>query len=265
MRGFFHYFLVCLTKSLLFMDNLNKAAQLIINSKFLTAFTGAGISKESGIPVFRGDEGVYSKYDPSLLEIRNYENRSEESWPAVKAIFYDFFSTAKPNPAHIVLAGWEKRGLLKHIVTQNIDSLHQHGGSQNVIEYHGSKDNFVCLDCEKVIPLKNLNLTILAPKCEFCSGLLKPDFVFFGEAIPEQAARLSHEVAKKSDVHIIIGTTGEVQPASYIPIYAKKAGAVIIEINPEPSRFTDSITDIYIPMKAAEALVKINDIIENNS
>lgn len=247
------------------MDNLNKAAQLIRTSKFLTAFTGAGISKESGIPVFRGDDGVYSKYDHSLLEIRNYENRSEESWPAVKAIFYDFFSNAKPNPAHIILALWQNKGLLKHIVTQNIDNLHQEGGSKNVIEYHGSKEKFVCLTCGAMYPLRSLNLTELAPKCESCGGLLKPDFVFFGEAIPEQAARLSYEIAKKSDVHLVIGTTGEVQPASYIPVYAKKAGAIIIEINPDPSRFTNSITDIYIPMKASDALVKINDLMQKNS
>lgn len=241
------------------MDKIVKAASAIRNSKFLTVFTGAGISKESGIPVFRGDDGVYSKYDHSLLEIKNYKLRSVESWPAVKAIFYDFFAQAKPNPAHKVLAEWERAGLLKYIVTQNIDNLHQDGGSLNVIEYHGSKDSFVCLSCGTDYKLQELNLTDIPPKCSVCGGLLKPGFVFFGEPIPETAARLAYDVAKKSDVHIIIGTTGEVQPASYIPVYAKKAGALIIEINPEPSRFTDSITDIYIPMKAAEALVKINE------
>jgi NAD-dependent deacetylase len=240
------------------MDNISRAAQLIKTAKFLTAFTGAGISKESGIPVFRGDDGVYSQYDHSLLEIRNYKTRNEESWKAVKAIFYDFFDTAKPNAAHIILAEWEKLGLLKYVITQNIDNLHQDGGSENVIEYHGTKDNFVCLNCGKNFRLKELNLTEQPPYCSVCKGLLKPDFVFFGEPIPEKAARFSYDVAKKSDVHLVIGTTGEVQPASYIPYYAKKSGAIIIEINPEKSKFTNTITDIYINMKAGEALIELN-------
>lgn len=245
------------------MNSLNDAAKHIKSAHFLTAFTGAGISKESGIPVFRGGDGVYSQYDHSLLEIKNYNRRTEESWKAVKAIFYDFFSTAKPNAAHLVLAEWEKTGLLKYIITQNIDNLHQDGGSKNVIEYHGTKDNFVCLNCGKTYRLKDLTLTESPPFCSDCNGLLKPDFVFFGEAIPEKAARLSYDVANKSDVHLIIGTTGEVQPASYIPHYAKKSGATIIEINPEESRFTNSITDIYIKMKAAEALTELNKIVGN--
>ncbi|HOZ30974.1 MAG TPA: NAD-dependent deacylase [Bacteroidales bacterium] len=241
------------------MENLSRAAQLIKSSKFLTAFTGAGISKESGIPVFRGGDGVYSKYDHSLLEIRNYKMRTEESWKAVKAIFYDFFGSAKPNAAHKVLADWEKSGLLKYVITQNIDNLHQDGGSKNVIEYHGTKDGFVCLKCGKTYRLKELNLTDKPPYCSECDGLLKPDFVFFGEAIPQKAARLSYDVAKKSDVHLVIGTTGEVQPASYIPYYAKRAGAMIIEINPEKSKFTDTITDIYLKGKAGEILVDLNN------
>ncbi len=242
------------------MSNLEKAAELIKNARYLTAFTGAGISKESGIPIFRGDDGVYSKYDHSLLEIQNYKRRTEESWKAVKAIFYDYFDAARPNPAHTILAKWEKEGLLKHIITQNIDNLHQEGGSKNVIEYHGTKDNFVCLECGNTYRLAEMNLTTEPPLCKKCNGLLKPDFVFFGEAIPEKAAKLSREIANQSDVHLIIGTTGEVQPASYIPHYAKKAGAIIIEINPDESRFTKTITDIFISMKAGEALVEIDRI-----
>lgn len=246
------------------MDNLEKAAAKIRNAGFLTAFTGAGISKESGIPVFRGGDGVYSQYDHSLLEIRNYKSRTEESWKAVKAIFYDFFDIAKPNQAHIILAKWEKAGLLKHIITQNIDNLHQSGGSVNVVEYHGTKDNFVCLECGECYRLDKIHLTSDPPYCEKCGGLLKPDFVFFGEPIPEKASGLSHVLARKSDVHLIIGTTGEVQPASYIPYYAKKAGAVIIEINPEKSRFTDSVTDIYIGMKAVDAMRELDRIINEH-
>jgi NAD-dependent deacetylase len=243
------------------MDSLNKAALKIKHAQYLSVFTGAGISKESGIPIFRGEDGVYNKYDPSLLEITTYKNNTAESWEAVKSVFYDTFKTASPNMAHNILYHWEKRGLLKYVITQNIDNLHREAGNKNVIEYHGNKEYFICLNCNEIYSTKDLQLTKEIPLCKKCGGLLKPDFVFFGEPIPSEAARLSQEVAQKSDVHIIIGTTGEVQPASYIPVYAKKAGATIIEINPEKSRFTDSITDIFIKKGASEALNQLNELI----
>jgi NAD-dependent deacetylase len=109
--------------------------------------------------------------------------------------------------------------------------------------------------------LKEVKIDENYPVCKSCGGVLKPNFIFFGEAIPELAAHASHEEAKKSDVHIIIGTTGDVQPASYIPHYAKKAGAVIIEINPEESKFTNNITDIYIKMGASKALMEIDGLL----
>lgn len=242
-------------------EKLSQAAKEIKKSKFITVFTGAGISKESGIPVFRGDEGIYSKYDPSVLDLNFYLRKPEESWLAIKEIFYDFFQNAKPNIAHILLAEWETKGILKSVITQNIDNLHSDAGSKNIVEYHGTKDNFVCTNCQTSFPLKDIKLDNKPPKCKKCNSLLKPDFVFFGEGIPEKAANLSFSYAKKSDLHIVIGTTGEVYPASYIPIYAKQAGAKIIEINPKPSTYTDSITDIYIPLKATEALHKLNKLI----
>jgi len=245
------------------MDNLTKAALKIKHSLYLSAFTGAGISKESGIPIFRGEDGVYSKYDHNLLEITTYKTRTDESWHAVKNIFYDTFKTAKPNKAHEILALWEQQEILKYVITQNIDNLHREAGNKNIIEYHGNKEFFICLNCNSKFSTKEIELTNNPPKCKKCKGLLKPDFVFFGEPIPRDAANLSYEVAKKSDVHLIIGTTGEVQPASHIPYYAKKAGAVIIEINPSKSKFTDSITDIHIEMNASKALSKLNEIISN--
>ncbi|MCK9254991.1 MAG: NAD-dependent deacylase [Bacteroidales bacterium] len=242
---------------------LKQAAEIINKSKFLTVFTGAGISKESGIPVFRGSQGLYSKYDPSVLEISNYFNNTDESWKAIKEIFYDFIGKAKPNLAHNILAEWENKGILKAVITQNIDNLHTEAGNKTVIEYHGTTNNFICTNCTSNYSLKEITITDKPPKCKKCNSLLKPDFVFFGEGIPQQAANQSHSFSTKSDVHIIIGTTGEVYPASYIPIYAKNSGAKIIEINPNPSEYTNKITDIYLPLKASEALGKLNSIISN--
>ncbi len=237
-------------------------ASIIQNSKFLTVFTGAGISRESGIPVFRGNDGIYSKYDQSLLTISSYLNNTEKSWKAVKEIFYDFFIESKPNTAHYVLASWEEKGILKYIITQNIDNLHQEAGSKNVIEYHGTKETFTCLNCGTKFSLGDLVLNDNPPECKKCKGILKPDIVFFGESIPQDAAEKSYNYAKMSDVQLIIGTTGTVQPASYIPKYAKSAGAIIIEINPEPSAYTDKISDYYLPYSASEALSRINEHIK---
>ena len=243
------------------MKTIEEAAKLIKNSKSLSTFTGAGISVESGIPVFRGKEGVYSKYEHKILEINYYKNYTEESWSAILDIFYDRFASARPNTAHKILAKWEKQGILKYIITQNIDNLHREAGSENIVEYHGNKEFFICFECSSKFSHAEIKLSKAPPICPKCGGLLKPDFVFFGEPIPSDAAYLSHDIAKTTDVHLIIGTTGEVQPASYIPVYAKKAGAKIIEINPKPSKFTDKITDIFIEMKASEALTAINETI----
>ncbi|MDD2636935.1 MAG: NAD-dependent protein deacylase [Bacteroidales bacterium] len=243
------------------MENLTKAADKIKNSAYLSCFTGAGISIESGIPVFRGADGLYSKFDQSLLEISSYQYNTSKSWKAIKKVFYDSFINAKPNLAHKILSKWETNGLLKSVTTQNIDNLHRQAGSKNVIEYHGNKEYFVCFDCEERYANEELKLTQDPPKCLKCGGLLKPDFIFFGEPIPTNAANQSYKEAKKSDVHLIIGTTGTVQPAAYIPYYAKKAGALIIEINPDVSSFTTTLSDIFIKMKASEAMQKLDKII----
>lgn len=236
---------------------IEKAAELIKNSKYTVAFTGAGISVESGIPPFRGDDGLWSEYDPMILDLNRYYYGSDESWPVIKRLFFDFFGKAKPNPAHEILANWEAKGLLQSIITQNIDNLHQEAGSKTVFEYHGNSRQFVCLDCGIFQEVKKTILHDTAPLCLSCGGLLKPDFIFFGEQIPEPAASQSVKEAKKADLFIIIGTSGEVIPASNIPFMAKESGAKIIEINTEEGRFTHTITDVFIQGKAGEILPEI--------
>lgn len=245
------------------IENISEAAHLIKHAKFLTVFTGAGISKESGIPVFRGNDGIYSKYDPSLLELDSYLYNTAESWLAVKAIFYDFFAEAYPNPAHKILAKWEKLDIVKHIITQNIDNLHQEGGSTKVVEYHGTKDSFICLKCRNQYRLKTLQITDDAPTCPKCNALLKPEFIFFGENIVPKVSELSYQLANNSDVHIIIGASGDVFPAAHIPHYAKQAGAKIIEINPKTTNYTAKTTDIFINMPAVKAMQMLDEIISS--
>ena len=241
------------------MNNYEEAVKLIKGAKRITAFTGAGISVESGIPPFRGKTGLWSKYDPIVLDINYFINNSKKSWEVIKEIFYDFFGKASFNDAHKGLAIMEENGYLHDIITQNIDNLHQEAGSKNVYEYHGTCQNLICVKCGENYHFKDVSLEKLPPFCKKCGNLLKPDFIFFGEGIPSKPANKADDDAKNSDLFIVIGTTGEIMPASMIPYIAKNNGAKIIEINIQKSAYTNSITDVFLRDKAT---IAINNIIK---
>ena len=240
-------------------DNISKAAKVILTSKFTTAYTGAGISVESGIPPFRGEGGLWTKYDPNLLDIDHFMQDPLKAWNVINEIFYNFFGKAKPNRAHLVLADMEKRSLLKRTITQNIDNLHQEAGCKHVFDFHGNSKRLVCLSCNAYYPVSEVNLDHLPPTCRQCGGLLKPDFVFFGEAIPQIPLAAAYEASSISDVFLIIGTTGEVMPANQFPFIAKENGATIIEVNPHESNYTSAVTDIFLQGKATEMMGLLAD------
>jgi NAD-dependent deacetylase len=201
---------------------------------------------ESGIPPFRGEGGIWSRYDPSTLEIDRFTSDPSGSWKVISSIFYEYFSEAIPNDAHRFLARLERRGMLRSVITQNIDNMHREAGSNEVIEYHGNSKWLVCNQCGERYQISDISLHPLPPRCAQDRTVLKPDFVFFGEGIPPEAARRSVEEVGMADVLLIIGTTGEVMPAGMLPSIAKSNGARIIEINPEESGFTYSITDLFL-------------------
>ncbi len=236
---------------------IKKAADIIRQANRVTAFTGAGISVESGIPPFRGEDGLWSKYDPDILLMDNYLHKTSEVWSVIKKLFFDFFGGAQPNQAHYVLSWMEKHGFLSDVITQNIDNLHQKAGSRMVHEFHGNSRQFVCLSCSKITRREDLELDEKPPKCPYCGGLLKPDFIFFGEPIPTQAYEAAVYDASHSDVFLVIGTTGNIFPASQIPIVAKQNGIKIIEVNPDTSAFTYQITDVYLKGKATEVMQQL--------
>ena len=240
-------------------DQIKQAALLLKRSRFTTAFTGAGISVESGIPSFRGSGGLWEKYDPKVLDLQYFLHDPTRAWVVIKEIFYDFFGAAKPNKAHLVLARMEKEGMLGRTITQNIDNLHQEAGSVILSEFHGNSKKLRCLQCHRVYHSGEISLEHFPPTCRECGGILKPDFVFFGEAIPQLPLSEAYEAASISDVFLIIGTTGEVMPANQIPFMAKEFGSVIIEVNPEPSNYTRKITDIFLQGKAAEVMEKLEE------
>ncbi len=237
--------------------SIKEAAKLIKSARYVTAFTGAGISVESGIPPFRGENGLWNRYNPEFLEISYFHNYPRKSWKLIKEIFYDYFGKAKPNRAHQVLAQMEAKGMLESIITQNIDNLHQIAGNKKVFEFHGHSRTLICTKCGRETAASVQNLETLPPLCPYCNGLLKPMFVFFGEGIPEQAANNSYLAARSAEVFLIIGSTGEIMPASMIPAYAKENGARIIEINIEPSNYTHTVTDLFLQGKATDIMSRL--------
>ena len=241
-------------------DNYEKAARLIAEAKKGVAFTGAGISVESGIPTFRGPEGLWSRYDPKVLDLGYFHENPEECWRVIKEIFYDYMGEkARPNAAHFFVAELEKRGNIKGVITQNIDNLHQEAGSRNVVEFHGTAQKLLCTLCGKKSDFSVHDLDTLPPKCKECGGLLKPDFIFFGEAIPPAAYAESPKLSENADLLLIIGTTGEIVPASMIPYESKNA--TIIEINIENSKYTEWLTDIFLKEKATRAAERLAKLI----
>ncbi len=238
------------------IENIQKAVDILHQSKHTTVFTGAGISVESGIPTFRGQNGLWDRYNPIMLEINNFYQFPKESWQDIKTIFYDEIGNAQSNPAHYAVAKLEEMDIVKAVITQNIDNLHQEAGSQTVYEFHGTVKGMICTGCNSHYDSDTVDLSDLPPRCEKCNFVLKPDFVFFGEPIPEAAREKSFAEAELADVFLIIGTTGEVMPACMIPVDAKRNGAKLIEINIAPSKFTSSV-DLFIQGKAGEVLPQI--------
>jgi NAD-dependent deacetylase len=240
----------------------SRAAQVIKSSRRCVVFSGSGISVESGIPPFRGEGGLWNRYDPQTFDIQYFLSNTKKSWEVIREIFYDLFGIVKPNEAHYSLAELEAKKMLSAIITQNVDNLHYDAGSKTVHEFHGSLKKLVCLNCSAKYKISQIDLNILPPECKKCGGILKPDVIFFGEPIPEPAQINSFNETRKADCFILIGTTGTVAPANMIPAEAKSNGAVIIEINPCPSEYTNEITDIFLEDKAIAAMEKLMNELE---
>lgn len=237
------------------------AAALIRKARYAVAFTGAGISVESGILPFRGENGLWNKVDPIFLDIGYFRKMPLQSWTKIKEFFYDALRDVKPNSAHRVLAKMEKRSFIESVITQNIDHLHQEAGSRNVVELHGTYKQLVCTGCGTEFDMSFADLNFLPPTCFICKRVLKPEMVFFNEPIPETAKKRAFAEAEKCDLLLIIGTNAEVLPAADIPAVAKKSGAKIVEINIEETHFTREITDVFIQGTATAAMREIGRLL----
>ena len=232
-----------------------QAADIIIGSKVTLALTGAGISVESGIPDFRSAAGLWSRYDPAeYATISAFRANPEKVWEMLLEMD-EIVGQAKPNKAHLALGELETMGLLDCVITQNVDNLHQAGGSKNVIEYHGNSSTLSCLSCGKRYAAEEKRGE-RPPRCA-CQNVLKPDVIFFGEAIPQKAMSRSFEFASSAQALLVVGTSAVVSPVNIIPSIAKRNGAKIIEVNKERTHLTDTLTDIFFQGSAGEIMPQI--------
>jgi NAD-dependent deacetylase len=245
------------------MEEIERLAQLIIQSKKAIVFTGAGISTESGIPDFRSPGGIWSRYDPEDFTIQKFL-----SGPAARRTIWKMsvegglLTEAEPNLAHHAIAELHQLGKLDCVITQNIDNLHQKAGvpGDMVFELHGNMQWVVCLSCARRYPMPEVLQRIRdgteVPDCRDCQGILKPDAVFFGEALPQGTLREAIRRAQNCDLFIIIGSTLVIYPAAYIPTYATEAGAKLAIVNLTPTPF-DHYAAVVTRGKAGEIMSKV--------
>ena len=236
-------------------EYIDKVENLIKGSKNIVALTGAGISTESGIPDYRTPgKGLWEKMDMSVVSFDGFLDDPTRYYNYSKEL-YKIRSSAKPNEAHFLLAKMEKNGLLNGIVTQNVDGLHILAGSEVVHELHGSLNLVVCLECSALSPMKIAMKKVSEgqnpPLCEDCGGVLKPNAVFFGEALPRIPWEESVELVKKCDLLLSIGSSLQVSPANVLPDLALKNGARLIIWSLMPTPY-DNDAELVIREKIAE-------------
>jgi NAD-dependent deacetylase len=256
------------------MDLIQRAAENLLQSRYAIALTGAGISTESGIPDFRGPNGIWTKNpEAERMAYESYfkfQKNPKEYW--IERLTGPFLlgdlEKAAPNPGHLALAELEEMGLLKCVITQNIDNLHQKGGSKRVLDYHGNMSLLRCVSCNARFEPRQFDLDRLKkedrlpPLCPQCRGVLKSDIVHFHEAIPMDVADQSQEEAVKCDLMLICGTSATVYPFALLPRMAKQRSLgklkTIIEINADPTPLTqEKISDYLIQGKTGQILPQI--------
>jgi NAD-dependent deacetylase len=235
------------------MNEIRRAARMVAEGRSTVALTGAGISVESGIPDFRSEDGLWSRYEPMEYgHISAFRADPGKVWRMLLEMDA-LLGAARPNPAHLALAQLEERDLLKAVITQNVDSLHQKAGSRRVIEFHGHGRSLRCDRCGGRLPRESVSLGEEPLTCS-CGSAMRPEFVFFGEQIPPEAYAEAVEVARNCDVMLVIGTSAAVAPASQLPFLAKRGGAAVIVIDPQVIELPSVSIDLHIAEPAGRAL-----------
>ena len=244
-------------------EKISLVAKKIKSSKHLVVFTGAGISTESGIPDYRSQGGIWDKFQPVYFDEFMSSRESRIRYWEQRLDMEKGLAASKPNTGHMSIAKLHDLGILKALITQNIDGLHEASGipKEKIIELHGNTRRVRCMSCKKLISWEQAEKMIRAgdkaPECS-CSGYFKPDTISFGQAMPEEETRQAVMLSSKSDVFVVVGSTLLVQPAALMPEYAKTAGAFLVIINLSETPY-DRSCDVLIRGKAGDVLKKITD------
>jgi NAD-dependent deacetylase len=242
-------------------NDIQKAVEILKDSRSLFVLTGAGISAESGIPTFRGKDGLWKNYSATDLATPEAFDRD----PGLVWEWYHWRQSiilnARPNPAHLALVELEKKFSDFLLLTQNVDNLHRRAGSGKILELHGNIFRARCCGCGRKTDHSIRNGVISLPSCPDCGGLLRPDIVWFGEPIPHEIWEESVSfLSRSADAALIVGTSSVVWPAAFIPEIARKNKVRTIEINLEPTPVSDSV-NVALYGKAGEILPKITRIL----
>ena len=247
-------------------ENIQAVADLLRSASYAVALTGAGISTPSGIPDFRSDNsGLWSSANPTeVASLHAFKTHPQAFYDWIRPLARTILN-AKPNVAHLALSRLEQHGLLKAVITQNIDMLHTRAGSRHVIEMHGSLRETTCINCFRVYDSMPFIEPFLdtgeIPRCPECGGVLKPNVILFGEQLPAQELMAAQQAAARCDVMLVAGSSLEVAPACDLPIKAQQHGAVVVLINLEKTP-VDFAAQIVIHDDVAAALPQIVDVLE---
>jgi NAD-dependent deacetylase len=243
---------------------IEKIAELIVDSHRIVVFVGAGLSTESGIPDFRSPGGVWDKYDPQDFDFQRFleSEISREKYWQMATEMYESMRDAKPNPGHLAIVELEQFGKLDRLITQNIDGLHFKAGHSpdKVLELHGTAMHVTCLTCHRQYDRDNVQIRIAggdkAPRCDACEGLLKPATISFGQAMPQEVTQAAYEHSVACDLFIVIGSSLAVQPAAQMPVTAKRSGAKLVIINRDATP-CDPITDHVVNAQAGPTMAAV--------
>ncbi len=242
------------------LQQYEKLKSVLSSAKKIVFFTGAGISAESGIPTFRGKDGIWNKMKPEELANFNAFLRN----PEIVWEWYQYrkkiVHQASPNAAHLTISELQNYFEEVVVVTQNVDNFHRRAGSKIVYELHGNIEKNYCINCKKRYDDESLPVENKVPTCG-CGGLIRPDIVWFGEFLPEEAYSLSETAAETCDLLFIVGTSAVVFPAANIPYIAKRAGKFLIEVNIEKTELSN-VADLSLIGKAGEILPQILQLVK---
>jgi len=230
-------------------SDIQRAAALVRRARYVVALTGAGMSVESGIPPFRGPGGLWTKYgEPPMNGYQRFLADPAAAWrerlspSGPMRELWETLQAAQPNPGHHALTQLEANGVLRCLITQNVDNLHRLAGTQHIAEIHGNYILIRCIQCTSRFERDEISLDVLPPRCPRCDGILKSDTVSFGEPIPADMLARCFEETEKCDCMLVAGTSATVYPAAQFPVDVRHRGGSLIEINPYETELTPFTT-----------------------